>query len=219
MSNKNLAKLEIEKTGNIAYDVIETDRELLHEKLQRLSKVDGSNIITGDFSWIDEVVLVALGKKPIAHTHFTEIEEGDWDADVEDWCVEQGGVMSFSVMEYRHDINYIYDRKGGFNYYKKGEIVKSLGTLNPTKAVASIVWFREDTRKDALLIRHFNRLQQDGGNWQVPYFDMVQGILYGYPVHKIKEFVMSQYDVTDGDMDYYFETSYQYIDEMVLSYK
>ena len=205
-----------ENLGDVKYDLEEYDRESLENKLDRLSKVDSSNIVSGDFSWIDEVVLVALGKKPIAHTHFGDLEIGDWDEDIEDWCVEQGNVMSFSVMEYRHNIDYEPDRSMKLKYRKNGKIVSA--PIFENKGVSSIVWFRSDTKKDALVIRHLSRLQQDGGGWKLPYFHIIQGILYGYPLQKIKDFIVEHHEEYADDLDYYIEKSYDYIDELKSLY-
>ncbi|CAH6418241.1 Hypothetical protein POVN_LOCUS11 [uncultured virus] len=157
-------------------------KQSLEDRIERLKKVDlNATFSDSELSWTDQIMLVALGLKPIAVTHYDEPSTSGADREAEDWCVEQMGVDSFVVMKVMAP-NEVYAeaRKAG---------AEALLYLPSGTEVERIVWFRQDTRKLALLARHHIRLQQKGKDWIMPYFDIIQGIIYGYPRDEIVEYV------------------------------
>lgn len=151
-------------------------RETLAERLQRLKLVKPEDIVSGQFSWIDEVMLVALGKKPIAVTHFDSLDPEIWDEEIEDWCVEQKGVCSFAVMDCLSNIKVTDTEPVCFEFETK-EGGKGRYIMTPENQVGIMVWFRPETRKQALLARYHHRLQMKGKDWAGPHFHIVQGLL------------------------------------------
>lgn len=194
-----------------------TEKESLADRIARMQKVDMRTVISDAYSWIDQVVLVALGRKPIAVTHFDVAE--DWDMEAEDWCVEQRGVNSFVVMEMPPDIKVSTVQVPLFGYENiNGGITERL--VVPELQVGSIIWFRQDTRKLALLARHFGRLHQKGKDWIFPYYDIIQGLIYGYPRDIVADFAIKQSNgaITKDNIDQYMKAADTYIDEKLKEF-
>jgi hypothetical protein len=189
--------------------------ESLHDRITRLSKVDSATIESGQYVWIDEVVLVALGKKPIAMTHFDALDD-DWNEEVEDWCVEQCGVSSFSVMSYPPYLEYDL-KKLPCVYFTDVKGKKYERIISATNEVDAMIWFRPETRKFALVARHFHRLHREGKNWLHPYFDIIQGLLYGYSEENIIKFMKKSYPLLNH-LDSHMTNAKNYIGEVIKTY-
>lgn len=197
---------ELIKYGyDIPLDAANRTNETLEETLRRLRDVDSSEIVSGKFSWIDEVVLVALGKKPIALTHFDSVEE--WDYSAELWALNNG-VNQYITFEAPYNVNI----EPAILKYKSAISGKNVGRrISINNQVSSIIWYREDTKNQALLLKKLltNQLYKNI-ILNSPYFDIIQGLLYGYNEQAIEDY-LSDVDFSKKSFNQYLKESKEYI--------
>ena len=211
-------KISLEGTYDIDSSI---PRELLVDRVNRLKKV--TYITTNEFDWIDEVILVSLGKKPIALTHFDTVEPGQWDDEAYAYAILHG-VRSMPITEHPAYVTMSRNREWSqslhipvANLYKQGIPTP---TFNSTLSLGSIIWFRDDTMLDALVLYEDSKPRVEGSiSWRYPYNHIIQGILYGYTEQGIKDYVLMQNEdprlvqkFNPDDLDCFMNESRDYIE-------
>lgn len=182
--------------------------ETLEERLNRLRTIDPEEIVSGKFAWIDEVLLVALGKKPIAMTHFDVVEE--WDYSAELWALNNG-VNQYVTFEVPYDVD-IESARSKYISTISGKVRGKILAAN--NQVESIIWYREDTKKQALLLKKFfTRRIYKHITWSHVYHDIIQGLLYGYSEQAIEKYLSDEdfHSMSSKSFNHYLQESKTYI--------
>lgn len=128
--------------------------ESLEERITRLRSLPAGYVNDTYTNWIDQVCLVAMEKKSICETHDEPLRPDQWDMDAEDWALIIGRVCSLPNPS-------------------------MYGSLQ----LGDVVWFREDTRADALIFlsrKHFEGISND----------IYLGVLLGYADELIIDLVV-----------------------------
>lgn len=171
---------------------------------------DGSN---GPLDWQDEIALVALGRKPIALTHFDSLIDSPVHSMVSVLAPVVGVgciwvpstlVPTEMEMEMNEDIDFIVSAR------IQGE--KTIA-VSPYLQTESLIWYRDDTALDASVLAYlaFFKLDFERDIFPQKMMDVVQGILFGYTKLSIFRYILDPEDQERDveDLQDEFEKMYQ----------
>jgi hypothetical protein len=151
--------------------------EKISDMIKRLKKVTDTYFGDWDYSWLEQICLVGLGKKNIALTTF-DISEDMW------WFNHKS---AFALLKYFSDLNCLTVPGHPHPIYMD---------------IGSQIWYRSETKYMALCILRLQELNWEGYNLPGVYKHIIQGICFGYSKEKIAEWLLkgsNPYEMTDEE--------------------